>query len=99
VATGAVLATLSTPGIVEAVYGGFRAAQDRTPPTVAITTPAEGANYLLDQQVLADYACADLGGSGLATCVGSVADGAPIDTGAVGPKTFVATASDGPGTA
>ena len=45
----------------------------------------------------ADYECADLGGSDLASCEGSVADGAPIDTAAVGPKTFAATASDGAG--
>jgi hypothetical protein len=96
-ATGQVLHVLGTQGVVRAVYGGFRAAQDRTPPTATIATPAQGATYQLGQQVLADYQCADAGGSDLASCVGTVPVGAPIDTASTGQKTFTVTATDGAG--
>jgi YVTN family beta-propeller protein len=68
---------------------------DTTPPAITLTTPAEGAIYTLKQVVWADYACEDEpGGSGLASCVGDVADGAAIDTASVGAKTFTVTAED-----
>lgn len=71
---------------------------DATDPTVTITTPPDGAVYVLGQVVLADYSCADeAGGSGLATCTGDVADGAAIDTSAVGPHTFAVTGTDNAG--
>ena len=71
---------------------------DGTAPTVTVTSPADGATYLLGQSVTADYACADeAGGSGLASCVGTVADGAPLDTSSVGLKSFTATAADNAG--
>ena len=67
---------------------------DLTPPTVTITTPADGAVYTVGQVVLADYDCADeAGGSGLATCDGPVADGDPIDT-SLGTHTFTVSATD-----
>jgi hypothetical protein len=67
---------------------------DLTPPTVTITTPSDGAVYVVGQVVLADYACADeAGGSGLATCDGPVANGDPIDT-SPGIHTFTITATD-----
>jgi len=68
---------------------------DETSPTVSVTTPAEGATYELGAQVLADYECADEpNGSGLDSCDGSVADGAAVDTGSLGQKTFTVNASD-----
>ena len=68
---------------------------DETSPTVSVTTPAEGATYELGAQVLADYECADEpNGSGLDSCDGSVADGAAVDTGSLGQKTFTVDASD-----
>jgi hypothetical protein len=71
---------------------------DDTPPTITITTPPEGAAYALDQVVLADYACQDEGGgSGLDSCIGDVADGSPIDTASVGPKTLTVSALDNAG--
>lgn len=69
---------------------------DKKAPTITITTPASGAIYLLNQSVLASYACAD-GGSGVATCVGNVANGAAIDTASVGNKTFTVTGTDNVG--
>lgn len=68
---------------------------DETSPTVSVTTPAEGATYELGAQVLADYQCADEpNGSGLDSCDGSAADGAAVDTGSLGQKTFTVDASD-----
>jgi hypothetical protein len=68
---------------------------DETSPTVSITTPPDGATYELGAQVLADYACADdPNGSGLDSCDGTVADGAAVDTGSLGQKTFTVNASD-----
>jgi hypothetical protein len=62
---------------------------------VTITAPA-ATTYLLNATVLASYACADGTGSGIASCVGTVASGLPVDT-AVGPHTFGVDATDGVG--
>jgi hypothetical protein len=91
--------TLTVAGIDNAgnsttVTHGYTVA-DVTDPTVTIISPPGGAVYLLDQVVLADYECTDEpGGSGLASCVGDVPDGASIDTGSVGAKTFTVDAAD-----
>jgi hypothetical protein len=69
--------------------------QDGVDPTITITTPPDGATYLLNQSINADYACEDeAGGSGLDSCVGTVADGTPVDTATVGGKTFTVDAAD-----
>jgi len=71
---------------------------DVTAPEITITTPADGAAYLLNQVVSADYVCQDeAGGSGLASCDGSVPNGDPIDTTTVGAKTFTVDAEDNAG--
>jgi len=77
----------------------FATEMDSTPPAITLTTPAEGAIYTLNQVVLADYTCEDdePGGSGLASCVGDVPDGAAIDTASVGPNTFTVAAEDNAG--
>jgi Bacterial Ig-like domain (group 3) len=68
---------------------------DRTAPVITVATPEAGAVYGLGENVTADYSCVDEpGGSGLATCAGTVSDGAPVDTSSVGEKTFVVEASD-----
>ncbi len=52
----------------------------------------------LGQTVNADYACQDEdGGSGLASCVGNIPNGSPIDTGSIGAKTFTVNAADNAG--
>ena len=69
---------------------------DRTPPTIAIATPAAGAVYAQNQFVAADYSCADQpGGAGVASCQGTVPAGSPIDTATIGSKTFTVNAVDG----
>jgi len=71
---------------------------DRTAPVISVATPSAGAVYGLGESVAADYSCADEpGGSGLATCAGTVADGAAVDTSGVGQKTFKVEASDNAG--
>jgi hypothetical protein len=67
---------------------------DRTPPTIAFAVPAVGATYTLGQQVFASYSCDDRNGSGMNSCKGNVADGAPVDTSTFGTKTFTVTAND-----
>ncbi|HYF44558.1 MAG TPA: S8 family peptidase, partial [Acidimicrobiales bacterium] len=70
---------------------------DTTDPTVTLTTPPVGASYTQGQAVNASFSCSDTGGSGLASCVGTVANGSPIDTATVGTRTFTVTARDNAG--
>lgn len=70
-------------------------ASDTTAPTITINTPVDDATYLLNEVVNADYFCEDeAGGSGLASCVGTVADDAAIDTSTVGSHSFTVDAAD-----
>ena len=71
---------------------------DRKPPAIAITTPSATPTYYLHQSVPSSYGCTD-GGSGVATCAGPVANGAPLDTSSVGTKTFTVNATDNVGNA
>jgi hypothetical protein len=71
---------------------------DTTRPTIMLTRPPDNATYIKNQVVTADYSCADEpGGSGLASCVGSVDDGDPINTNIVGEHTFTVNAADNAG--
>jgi hypothetical protein len=65
---------------------------DRRAPTITVTTPQQRA-YGLGELVAAGYGCRD-GGSGVASCAGTVPDGAPLDTSTIGEKTFSVTAVD-----
>jgi hypothetical protein len=68
---------------------------DKTAPTISIGSPFDGEVVTQGQQIAATYSCADeTNGSGLASCTGPVANGAPIDTATTGQKTFTVTASD-----
>jgi photosystem II stability/assembly factor-like uncharacterized protein len=75
---------------------------DRTPPAVTLTTPASGARYSVIltrlRPVRASYSCAD-GGSGIASCTGTLPNGATIPTGlfSIGTHTFTVTARDNAG--
>ncbi len=77
-------------------YTVVPAGNDHTPPTATITTPANGVIYTQGAVVNADYACAD-NESGLASCDGTVANGAAIDTSSAGAHTFTVTATDNEG--
>jgi hypothetical protein len=68
---------------------------DSDVPTANITRPQEGDSFKLGQVVNASYKCADKQtGSGLASCVGDVPLGSPIDTSTIGDHTFTVTATD-----
>jgi hypothetical protein len=68
---------------------------DTTPPTISISSPANGGVYTQGNSVAASYSCADeAGGSGLAACVGAVPSGSPVDTSTVGGHTFTVNAVD-----
>jgi hypothetical protein len=67
---------------------------DRLGPSIVITAPA--GNITSGQVVSATYACAD-GGSGVATCTGSVTSGSPVDTTTVGPHSLTVDATDAVG--
>jgi hypothetical protein len=68
---------------------------DRTPPTISIGSPTQGQVVQQGQQIAASYSCADeANGSGLASCAGTVPNGAAIDTATAGQKTFTVNAAD-----
>ena len=68
---------------------------DKTPPTATINSPANGASIGSGSAVAASYRCNDsLSGVPAAQCVGTVANGALIDTSSSGPKTFTVTPTD-----
>jgi len=71
---------------------------DRKAPEITLTTPPDGAQYLLNEPVAADYECSD-GGSGVTGCVAPVANAAFIDTSSVGAKSFAVNAVDAVGNA
>jgi hypothetical protein len=74
--------------------------RDSTPPAIQIVTPQDGATYRQGTTVLADYSCADeAGGSGLASCTGTVPRGQAIETSSPGTKAFTVNASDQAGNA
>ncbi len=62
---------------------------------VTLTTPADGASVAQGATVAADFACTDnRNGAGITSCVGTVADGSPIDTSTAGQKSFTVTLVD-----
>jgi hypothetical protein len=75
-----------------ATAGPYTFKVDRKAPSITITTP-KATSYIMNQPVVADYGCSD-GGSGVASCLGTVADGANIDTSTVGVHTFKVDAED-----
>jgi hypothetical protein len=66
---------------------------DRTPPTISLASPPEGAIYTVGQQASVSFWCHD-GGTGLNACKGDLPDGSLVDTSTIGSKTFTVTASD-----
>jgi len=66
---------------------------DKTDPVVHIVTPRDGAAYLLNAAIHADYSCAD-NLSGINSCNGPVTSGAAVDTSPVGSHTFAVNGFD-----
>lgn len=76
---------------------------DTTPPTVTLGSPADGAVYNHNDNVISDFSCADDGGLALTSpdnyvyyyCVGNGGHtGSQIDTTSAGTKSFTVTAKD-----
>lgn len=86
---------------VEVIQGGetlaiFVVPIDKTAPLIEINTPPDGAFYDPGQVVVANYRCVDAL-SGAVSCVGTVADGAPIQTSTDGHRSFMVSATDAAG--
>jgi hypothetical protein len=65
-------------------------------PVITVSVPGDGSSYLLGSSHASEYSCTG-SGAGVASCVGSVPNGAAIDTSTVGTKTFTVTATDSNG--
>ena len=66
---------------------------DKSPPTISITSPANGSEHLQGSLLLANWLATDTM-SGIASASGTVPSGSLIDTGALGERAFTVTASD-----
>ena len=51
---------------------------DADAPTVSITSPTNGQSLVKGSLVAAAFSCADIGGSGLGSCVGNIPNGQPL---------------------
>ena len=67
--------------------------QDLGKPTIDIASPVAGSVHTKNAAVLADFSCADAE-TAVESCVGTVADGAPLATGVIGHFEFKVTATD-----
>ncbi len=95
-ATGDLLWDLTSPDTPWFTYrADLAVVPDATSPTVA--AGFEGAAFLKGSVAVADYTCADRGGSGLQTCSAPRASGQPLDTSTVGAHTLTVTATDAAG--
>ncbi len=91
--TTAYYRSVDNAGNTEDVQGPEIVKIDKTQPQITITTPADGAEYLLNQLVLANWAVLDPF-SGVFSSIGTVPSGNPIDTASVGIKYFSVSAQD-----
>ncbi|MFA6494531.1 MAG: PxKF domain-containing protein, partial [Candidatus Paceibacterota bacterium] len=71
---------------------------DKTAPEVAISSPTNGGEYFLNQNILAEWSAADTV-SGMLLSEGTTTTGASIDTGTIGEKTYSVFATDNAGNA
>jgi Bacterial Ig-like domain (group 3) len=92
--TSAQCFTVAAPPPVVTPPAGGRAPA----PTVTISSPARGAKLAAGSTKRAGYGCADAGGAGIASCVGSVSNGAKVDTSRPGRHTLTVTATSKDGT-
>jgi hypothetical protein len=88
----------NSTGTVSSTEGGASAGDTESltvidPPSVTITTPAQGAVYQYGQKVMASYSCQEAeNGPGLAACSGDVPNGSAINTKRAGVQTFTVDA-------
>ena len=62
-------------------------------PEIQIDSPVDGSEHAVNSVVQAGFGCTD-SNSGVESCVGTVAGGAPVDTSTTGAHTFTVTATD-----
>jgi len=68
---------------------------DSTPPVVSLSVPVNGSFVAQNAVVVSQFTCTDeLGGSGLASCVGTGPNGIAVDTSTAGQHTFSVTGTD-----
>jgi dehydratase len=99
--TGTILGTLNPtfkcfPSPSPALHSTL-ISNDVNAPTITVTSPGLNQNVVQGSSLIADYSCDDGSGVGVASCVGTVADGAAINTSTLGAKTFTVTATDNEG--
>jgi dehydratase len=97
--TGTILGTLNPtlacfPTAPNPALQSILISNDVSSPQVTITSPTKDQVITQGATVIADYSCNDGTGVGVASCVGTVADGAPINTSTLGAQTFSVTATD-----
>lgn len=90
------------PAAGENPYYSYRAAPidavpDTIPPTITVTSPANGASYLEGTKPIVSIRCGDRGGSGLNECGTTLRNGAVIDTTQPGKRSLAFTATDAAG--
>jgi hypothetical protein len=88
--------TCSATNSVDSAQQSTTIEVDTVAPKVAIRKPANGATYALNEVVRASYTCSDAI-SGVSSCVGTVADGASINTSTPGMQTFSVLGIDNAG--
>ena len=66
---------------------------DSTNPAAILAAPSNGASYLLNATVAADFGCTDAL-SGVGSCTGTLPAGALLDTSSVGARIFTVAATD-----
>jgi microsomal dipeptidase-like Zn-dependent dipeptidase len=66
---------------------------DKKAPVISIVAPADGGSYQVNQPLTAQFSCTD-GGSGVASCAGTVPNGATVSTSAPGSYSFTVNATD-----
>ena len=67
------------------------------PPSISISTPANGAVFTQHQAVNAAYACTAPSATTITSCAGTTAVGAPIDTSTLGAHSFTVNTEDSDG--
>jgi hypothetical protein len=72
-------------------YAGLKV--DRAAPTISIASPSGDPTVLQGHSLDAEFACSD-GGSGVASCSGSTAEGQALDTTTLGLHTLSVTTTD-----
>ena len=92
---GTAFSQTGRPAAVTISFEPAGSCPDESGPDVSVATPADGAVHDRGSMVPAAFGCADeAGGSGVDTCVGTVAEGEPIDTSTAGNHDFTVTGTD-----